>query len=68
MTKKLICLLLAAFLGVSLIALFAACRSGGNREEPPAQSTTLRPEGTEADAPDTTAVFSLEAPGADAEE
>ena len=62
MTKKLICLLLAAFLGVSLIALFAACR-GGEVQEPTAQGTTLDPG-----EPDATTVFSLEVPSADTEE
>ena len=62
MTKKLICLLLAAFLGVSLIALFTACR-GGEAQEPTAQSTTLDPG-----EPDATTVFSLEVPSADTEE
>ena len=44
MTKKLICLLLAAFLGVSLIALFAACR---NHEQTPDASA---PESSTASA------------------
>lgn len=63
MTKKIFCLLLCAFLGVSLIALFAACRGGGDTQEPTAQSTTLS-----ADEQDSTAVFSLEVPTADTEE
>lgn len=36
MTKKLICLLLAAFLVVSIIALFVACR---NKPAPPDETT-----------------------------
>ena len=42
MTKKLICLLLAAFLGVSLIALFAACCSKEQTpDETAAESQTV---------------------------
>ena len=67
MTKKLICLLLAAFLGVSLIALLTACLNGGGAQEPTSQSTSLAPEGPEAGT-DTTNVFSLEVPTADTEE
>ena len=73
MTKKLVCLLLAAFLFVSLIALLAACRSGGNTQESTSQSTVLSPQaydGTTPDAssPDTADVFSLEVPTEETEE
>ena len=73
MTKKLICLLLAAFLGVSLIALIAACCSNQTPQEPPAQSTTLAPGETAltptADAAsDAAGVYSLQSPTAPAAE
>lgn len=73
MTKKLICLLLAAFLLVSLIALLAACRNGGDTQEPTSQSAVLSPQendGTTPDAssPDTADVFSLEVPTEETEE
>ena len=58
MTKKLIGLLLAAFLLVSLIALCAACRNG--TQDPP-QSTTGLPETTAAAEPDTADVSAPEA-------
>lgn len=65
MTKKLICLLLAAFLLVSLIALFAACRSGGDTQEPTSGSTLLSSPDS---AGTTTDAFSPEAPTENAEE
>jgi len=68
MTKKLICLLLAAFLGVSLIALLAACRGDSDTQEPSAQSTTRTQDSTDPALPDTTDVFSLEVPTEHAEE
>lgn len=66
MTKKLICLLLAAFLGVSLVALLAACRGDTDAQNPPAQSTSLSTEesadaSSDPSVPETTDVFSPEA-------
>ena len=67
MTKKLVCLLLAAFLLVSLIALFAACRNA-DAQEPATRSSTLLPEGTEAAEPNAADVFSPEAATENTEE
>ena len=65
MTKKLICLLLAAFLCVSLIALLAACHNAEQTPEPTeSQTETLEsstnanatlPEDTSADASESVA-------------
>jgi len=41
MTKKIFCLLLCAFLGVSLIALFAACHNAGQTPDEPETSAAL---------------------------
>lgn len=41
MTKKIFCLLLCAFLGVSLIALFAACHNAGQTPDETESSTDL---------------------------
>ena len=60
MTKKLVCLLLAAFLLVSLIALFAACRNG-DTQDPAAQNTTRLPEEAEPAGPTAPALSSPEA-------
>ena len=83
MTKKIFCLLLCAFLGVSLIALFAACHNAGQTPDEPQTTTDLSQPSTDANAaptaasPETTSaaqedattdVFSLELPSAQTED
>lgn len=50
MTKKIFCLLLCAFLGVSLIALFAACHNAGQTPDEPQTTTDLSQPSTDANA------------------
>ena len=70
MTKKLLCLLLAAMLGVSMIALLAACR-GDEQTHPPqaASSTVTAPESSSSltDTPDAADVLSPQVPSEEAE-
>ncbi len=83
MTKKIFCLLLCAFLGVSLIALFAACHNAAQTPDDPEPTSDLSQPSTDANAaptaasPETTTaaqedattdVFSLELPSAQTED
>ena len=61
MTKKIFALLLCAFLGVSLIALFAACHNAGQSPDEPETSTDLSQPSTGANA-----ALTEPAPGSDA--
>lgn len=68
MTKKIFCLLLCAFLGVSLIALFAACHNAGQTPDEPETSTDLSLSSTDANAALTEKSNSSDAPTAAATE
>ena len=62
MTKKIFCLLLCAFLGVSLIALFAACHNAGQTPDDPETTTDLSQPSTGTGAALTDAASSSDAP------
>lgn len=68
MTKKIFALLLCAFLGVSLIALFAACHNAGQSPDEPETSADLSESSTNANATLTEPASSSDAPTAAATE
>ena len=68
MTKKIFCLLLCAFLGVSLIALFAACHNAGQTPDEPQTTTDLSQPSTDANAALTEPASGSDAPTVAAQE